>query len=244
MALALLHHHSTLTLAAGYENGVVAVAQLLGTSWSTTYHTQPHSQPVLSLALSPRHDYFLTSSADALLIKHPLPSPPPNVPSTAKTAEPTETDDDPISAVLGPKSQTTTTGTPLAVLNTRHAGQQALAVRSDGRIFATAGWDARVRVYAPQGAMREVAVLKWHQAGCYALAVADVGASGPSPLAGGGMGGETGEGGGGEAGSGVAVVAKGKGELSVREKRMRQAREGHWIAAGSKDGKVSLWDIY
>lgn len=240
MALALFHLSSTLTLAAGYENGVVAVAQLLGTSWSITYHTQPHSQPVLSLALSPRHDYFLTSSADALLIKHPLP-PPTNPTQTPTTSEP---NDDPISAVLGPKSQTTTTGTPLAVLNTRHAGQQALAVRSDGRIFATAGWDARVRVYAPQGGMREVAVLKWHQAGCYALAVADVGAPQGSTGEGGGGAGEGEEtGSGGEAGSGV-VVAKGKGELSVREKRMRQAREGHWIAAGSKDGKVSLWDIY
>lgn len=243
MALAILHlQDSTLTLLAGYENGVVAVAQLLTapgpTTWSTTYHTQPHSQPVLSLALSPRHDYFLTSSADALLIKHPLPSPN-HVPSTTKATP--ETEDDPISAILGPKSQTAGNEKPLAVLNTRHAGQQALAVRSDGRIFATAGWDARVRVYAPQGAMREVAVLKWHQAGCYALAVADVGAPNlspslnPSPLSGGEREGE---------GSGAAVAAKGKGELSVREKRMRQAREGHWIAAGSKDGKVSLWDIY
>lgn len=240
MALALLHLSSTLTLAAGYENGVVAVAQLLGTNWTTTYHTQPHSQPVLSLALSPRHDSFFTSSADALLIKHPLPSPHTTT-TTTSTKTAATPDDDPISAVLGPKPQTSTTGTPLAVLNTRHAGQQALAVRSDGRIFATAGWDARVRVYAPQGAMREVAVLKWHQAGCYALAVADVGVpQGSTGEEGGGAGEETGQG----ESSGVVVAAKGKGELSVREKRMRQAREGHWIAAGSKDGKVSLWDIY
>ena len=248
MALALLHLHSTLTLAAGYENGVVATAQLLpgtATGWTTTYHVQPHSQPVLSLSLSPRHDYFLTSSADALLIKHPLPSPANVLPvaapdtKTATTPEP----NDPISAVLGPKPQTTSTQNPLAVLNTRHAGQQALAVRSDGRIFATAGWDARVRVYAPQGAMREVAVLKWHQVGCYALAVADVGPP-PSPSS---LPSSGGQGGGGEAGGGVgssAVVTKGKGELSVKEKRVRQAKEGHWIAAGSKDGKVSLWDIY
>ncbi|KAK0746749.1 WD repeat-containing protein [Schizothecium vesticola] len=242
MALALLHLHSTLTLAAGYENGVVATAQLPPgtTGWTTTYHVQPHSQPVLSLSLSPRHDYFLTSSADALLIKHPLPSP--GCVLSADTTTKTATiADDPTSAILGPKPQTTTTTTvqaPLAVLNTRHAGQQALAVRSDGRIFATAGWDARVRVYAPQGAMREVAVLKWHQAGCYALAVADVGPP-PSPSSGGQAGGEAGEG----AGSSVVMV-KGKGELSVREKRVRQAKEGHWIAAGSKDGKVSLWDIY
>ncbi|KAK1831841.1 ASTRA-associated protein 1 [Podospora conica] len=286
MALALLHLHSTLTLAAGYENGVVATAQLLpSTGWTTTYHVQPHSQPVLSLALSPSHDYFLTSSADALLIKHPLPSPstvpappPPDTTTTTKTATIPDPDLDPkptsllsaalgpkptslLSAALGPKPQTPQTATarePLAVLNTRHAGQQALAVRSDGRVFATAGWDARVRVYVPQGPMREVAVLKWHQAGCYALAMADVG--GPPLVSGeegvgaveGGRGAELvkgeashgGSGKGSEGGSSIATTTKGRGELSVREKRIRQAKEGHWIAAGSKDGKVSLWDIY
>ncbi|KIW36180.1 ASTRA-associated protein 1 [Exophiala oligosperma] len=52
-------------------------------------------------------------------------------------------------------------------IKTKHAGQQGLSSRSDGKIFATAGWDARVRVYSTR-TMRELAVLQWHQQGCYA----------------------------------------------------------------------------
>jgi hypothetical protein len=32
--------------------------------------------------------------------------------------------------------------------------------------------------------------------------------------------------------------------MTVREKRVRHARMAHWLVAGSKDGKVSLWDVF
>jgi hypothetical protein len=31
---------------------------------------------------------------------------------------------------------------------------------------------------------------------------------------------------------------------AIKEQRSRKAQLTHWIAAGSKDGKISLWDIY
>lgn len=111
-------------------------------------------------------------------------------------------------------------------VQTRHAGQQSLKVRSDEKIFATAGWDGRVRVYSTK-TMKELAVLKWHNEGCYAVAFADVferlEANDSNPT------------------SDERVVEH---KPSVAERRSAKAQTTHWLAAGSKDGKVSLWDIY
>ncbi|QIW99373.1 hypothetical protein AMS68_004891 [Peltaster fructicola] len=67
---------------------------------------------------------------------------------------------------------TVETGT-LETIRTKHAGQQSLQVRSDEKILATAGWDGRVRVYSTR-TMKELAVLKWHKEGCYAVAFAEL----------------------------------------------------------------------
>ncbi|KAI9865279.1 MAG: ASTRA complex subunit [Vezdaea acicularis] len=131
----------------------------------------------------------------------------------------------------------------LKVVQTHHAGQQSLRVRSDGALFATAGWDGRIRVYSARG-MRELAVLRWGGGG--------VSAGGRN---GGGEGGgvdgwyavafgevlddRTGDRGG-EGGEGVLV----KRNQSVAERREEKVRAMHWVAGGRKDGRVVLWDIY
>jgi hypothetical protein len=46
-------------------------------------------------------------------------------------------------------------------------------VRSDGRILATGGWDTRIRIYSAK-TLKEVAVLKWHKEGVYAVDFAKV----------------------------------------------------------------------
>jgi hypothetical protein len=79
-----------------------------------------------------------------------------------------------------------------------------------------------VRVYATKG-MKELAVLKWHKEGCYATAFADV-------L-------ETQN----EIDDDGPVTGR---ELTVTQQRAHKTQSTHWLAAGSKDGKVSLWDIY
>ncbi|KAK3906640.1 ASTRA-associated protein 1 [Staphylotrichum tortipilum] len=238
MALALFHHPATqtLTLAAGYENGAATVAQFDNTTnlWTVRYHSQSHSQPILSLDVSPARDYFLTSSADAILAKHPLTFPP-------------------LPLIKPPPTTTTATAailtTPLKTLNTKHAGQQSLRIRSDARVFATAGWDARIRIYSAR-TLAEVAVLKWHTVGCYAAAFAEVDVPREGEERQGGEGGSRdgvdGEGGGdGEVSKSQEVVLAPKlVEVTVREKRERLARTAHWLAAGSKDGKVSLWDVF
>lgn len=149
---------------------------------------------MLSLAVSAERDFYVTSSADAVVAKHPIPTP---------TSTPT-------SAVNDSK--------PIKSVQTKHSGQQSLVLRNDGKIFATAGWDGRVRVYGTVK-MKEVAVLKWHREGCYAVGFAEVGLEDEE-------------------------VVKGGGTMGVKEERVWRARVGHWVVVGGKDGKVSLWDVY
>jgi WD40 repeat protein len=207
MAISIFYHRLTthLSVIAGYESGHTVVSQLsTKQTWQMLYATQAHTQPILSLDVSISNEYFLTSSADATIAKHPIPVSIENV----------------IMAVPS---------VPLKTVQTKHAGQQGLRIRNDGRIFATAGWDSKVRVYSAKG-MKELAVLKWHKDGCYSVAFADVGATAGSE--------------GFEAKDDDKALMKRLGTMTVQEQRIWKAKAGHWLAAGSKDGKISLWDIY
>ncbi|KAI9787229.1 MAG: ASTRA complex subunit [Geoglossum umbratile] len=214
MALAMFHQAMQLTVVAGYESGHTIVLQHSNGSagakstWRRLCVFQPHSQPVLSLDISPSKTFYCTSSADAVIAKHPLlPGPHGSVPD------------------------------PLNILHTNHSGQQGLKFRSDGTIFATAGWDSKIRVYAA-GSMKELAVLKWHTAGCYAVAFAEL------------HGGETKSSETADPGPAIGAneIARTQREQplirAVEQRRIDRVKSTHWLAAGSKDGKVSLWDIY
>lgn len=244
MALAILAETTRIQVAAGYESGhtMVFVQTDPGASFTRLYCANPHRQPgprprppkysrcyvliylfsVLSLALSHSRDYYLTSSADAIIAKHPFPF--------VKGVWKTELK-------------------PLKICQTKHAGQQGLQIRSDNRIFSTAGWDARIRVYSAK-TMKELAVLSWHKTGCYATAFAQTGLVGsapapqieqtepelvsdPTPSA------ER------EHGAELALTKQQSSVVtSIQQRREEKAQTTHWLAAGSKDGKVSLWDIY
>ncbi|RKL35002.1 ASTRA-associated protein 1 [Fusarium proliferatum] len=255
MCLALLHHRDALTLIAAFENGYATVHRLEpDDQWVATYHSQAHSQPILSLSVY--NDYFITSSADSIIAKHPIPTdlffPLEDTVRPESTERVVEiVDEEPkaksllstglkssSSQGLKPPRKGIAWKDPLKTINTKHSGQQSLDIRSDGRIFATAGWDSKVRVYSTK-TMKELAVLKWHQVGCYAVAFADVrisdqteeenSTSDDSQLTG---------------SSSTRMGSLTRTGLSVKEQRIATARKTHWIAAGAKDGKISLWDIY
>ncbi|KAL1967998.1 hypothetical protein VTN77DRAFT_2415 [Rasamsonia byssochlamydoides] len=230
----------------GYEDGHVMVyttsdhtngplSSSVPWRWEKLYASRPHTQPVLSLDVSPgkeKGNYFLTSSADALIVKHPIPQ-------VARSG----------SKAKGKQKEEETKEeqkTPLKVLNTKHAGQQGLRVRSDSKIFATAGWDARVRVYSCK-TMKELAVLKWHKEGCYSVAFAEI------------LEEEEDREGGVSSSTTASTSSDGRdnedfldltapppvtGLKAVQQQRSQKAQQTHWLAAGSKDGKISLWDIY
>lgn len=275
MALVLLWLEDILTLIIGYENGMALVAQLdqQHGSWTLLYRAQSHTQPILSLDVAPDAQFFLASSADAAISKHPLlslqarvtdpigkgtetagPGTDVESPLVVVEAKPGQQPDQNkpvslLSAALASQPQpepstppqerpTPVQTSPLKVVNTKHSGQQCLRVRSDGRVFATAGWDSKVRVYSAK-TMREVAVLKWHSVGCFAVAFADLSVRdsdahrATQSLA------HQGE----DPSRDNSLVPK-QNKMTVKERRLNQAKTAHWLAAGSKDGKVSLWDIF
>ncbi|KAL9634189.1 MAG: hypothetical protein Q9204_003099 [Flavoplaca sp. TL-2023a] len=127
---------------------------------------------------------------------------------------------------------------PFKVIQTKHSGQQGLHVRSDGRIFATAGWDARLRIYSAK-TMKELAVLKWHKVGCYTTAFAEIGNCFLTKAEDGGpIKQEDIEDPDEKTAVRISAVT------TVQQRREAKAQSTHWLAAGSKDGKISLWDIY
>lgn len=119
-------------------------------------------------------------------------------------------------------------------VSTKHAGQQSLRVRSDGRLLVTGGWDSRVRVYSTK-TLKEVAVLMWHQSGVYAvdfgevLAKEDVEESAEKQAV---------------TGDGTEVVKKETGLAKLQRQRQKAVQMKHWVAAGAKDGRVSLWEVF
>lgn len=203
-----LHAGSTtksLYLICGYEDGQVSLYQhegvlaSTGSKWKRTLLLKLHSQPVLSLAVTPTLDFIITTSADAQIFKIPF----------------SATD---VSAAENRQKS----------VDTKHAGQQGLSIRSDGKIFATAGWDSRVRIYSAK-TVKELAVLKWHKAGCYSTAFAHL-----NPLEDSISVADDGD---------AQAVTKSALEI-IKQERNTKAQRTHWLAAGGKDGKISLWDIY
>ncbi|KAK5996964.1 ASTRA-associated protein 1 [Cladobotryum mycophilum] len=191
MSLSLFHHRGNLTLIGAFENGFASVHRLEADgSWTMTYRSQAHSQPILSIDLHPDCESFFTSSADSIIAKHPVPISRQEVSTPLDPNQRVVELDEPqgsyssslLSEALGQTSaseNSTANKTlkewehPIKAVNTKHSGQQSLKVRSDGKIFATAGWDSRIRVYSAK-TLKELAVLHWHKVGAYAVAFSTV----------------------------------------------------------------------
>lgn len=265
MDLALFHHESSLSLITAFEDGSVSVHyQEENGSWVMTYRSQPHSQPILSLDIHPSREYFLTSAADSLIVKHPIPTTRQEVPAVLdpqnRIIEEVDDGSNPTPSLLSAalrsdpaKHSGSVNSTfkewehPLKTINTKHSGQQNLKIRSDGKIFATAGWDSNIRVYSAK-TLKELAVLQWHKVGCYAVAFPDIAAADSQASAGTGTSdhlatSKDATGAGVVDGRRSTALVSSHG-MSVKDRRMMQAKSTHWIAAGAKDGKISLWDIY
>ena len=129
----------------------VVAMQSCNWRWDKIYSHKSHKQPVLSIALSPAKDYFISSAADSLLVKHPIPTPSPTG-----------------SSLLGAAKYS-----PLLVEKMGHMGQQGLRIRSDNLIFAAACWDRAFRVYRCQ-TINTMSTYNWHREGCNAVAFGEI----------------------------------------------------------------------
>lgn len=327
MAVKLVHHPTSnnVLVLSGYEGGLTAVHSLPQNKSSSAldlaqlvYLSQPHTQPVLSLDVSPDVTKYFTSSADAIIAAHRIPELPsssdeeedysafdqgnstlssspstakdqapnfgkvhgfeanqPPSPSTpqeeapealefSKRSVPSASTISPLSftkqPISSPEKQTTkpaglssllSSAPPQArhkpspppapivtmqpaykTIDTKHAGQQSLLVRSDGRLLVTGGWDARIRIYSMKS-LKEVAVLKWHKEGVYAVGFGEV--LDVQDL-------RREEKDAGDEGEGIIKRETGLGKL--QRQREEQLRLKHWVVAGAKDGKVSLWEVF
>lgn len=220
MALSLFRHPGTglLKTISGYEDGCSMIHQLVSGMppassppakpwvWQKILVCRPHSQPVLSLDVAPSRDVYFSSSVDAIIAKIAIPA---------------------CSPGCNPETK------PVKTIHTKHAGQQGLNLRSDGKIFATAGWDARIRVYSSK-TLNELAVLKWHQDGCYSTAFAEILTPAVTDVS---------------SSEETKEITRASSDSNpalkiIKEQRSSRAQRTHWLAAGGKDGKVSLWDIY
>jgi WD40 repeat protein len=337
MAVKLAYHQSSnnILVLAGYEGGFTAV-HLLDLSARESgksipefakliYLSQPHTQPILSLDVTPDASMYFTSSADAIIAAHRIPelptqidqddhdddlasiwrkkndapiqppakashriteditpaeeaeskklpltenassshrptsppssSPPLSSPPLSSTSPPlsftkqalpqtssSTTAKAGLSSLLSaaipstfppnpnslPPPFITAVQPPYKIAQTKHAGQQSLSVRSDGRLFVTGGWDSRIRVYSAK-TLKEVACLKWHKEGVYAVGFGLV------------LGEDV------ESEDGTVLALKndlGNGLSKLQRQREEQIRRKHWVVAGSKDGKVSLWEVF
>ena len=211
----MVYHHRGALKSASLERENVINNPLI---WERIYACRPHTQPVLSIDVSPSLDYFISSSADALVVKHPIPSA--GSPGYIPTA--------------GYKEES-----PLKAINTKHSGQQGLRIRSDGKLFATAGWDSRIRVYSSK-TMKELAVLKWHKDGCYAVTFGDVSNKPQGPPSTESSGHDIQD----ESKELAPAKQRDYSLATVHQQRNLKVQQTHWLMAGSKDGKISLWDIY
>lgn len=122
-------------------------------SWDRIYSHVSHKHPALSLDLAPSKAYFISSAADGVLVKHPVPDP-------SFTGYPLPDN------------------SPLVIQKTGQSGQQSLRIRSDELFFATACWDHAVRLYHCE-TLHLMTVLRWRKDGCTVIAFADVALNSP-----------------------------------------------------------------
>lgn len=267
-------------LAIGYESGLAAVYKISPQTSTKTaktkllYATKCHSQPILSLDLdSTGFNWFMSSSADAKLVQHPLiglvqssstlsqPSQPQSIPS-AKSTQPTQLTQisQPKPSQLSqlfksPHSQPSKLSQslhqkipdkvpqkpepqpeqndpwgilPLLSYNTKHSGLAHLDIRSDSKIFATAGWDGMIRIFSTSVSKKKESFK--------CLAVFKGGRqNGITTVAFSGVLGDVID---------VAVDEDGPKTLVEKLQDRRSRSNPNLLAAGGKDGRILLYSLY
>lgn len=190
-----------LRLLCAYEDGSVVLRQrnapenkqtVEGRGWEVVWKSKLHVESVMAMAVSSSCAFALTVSADHLVGRYDL----------SKTQE--------------EASESTPAGT---VFKTKHSGNGAVAIRSDGRVCAIGGWDGKVRLYSTK-TLKLLGTLVHHKQGCQAVTFA----SHILPL-GGDLKGDDSSG--------------DEDDITMEEKYA----VGRWMIAGSTDAKVSIWAL-
>ncbi|KAG2347927.1 WD40 repeat-like protein [Suillus weaverae] len=192
-----------LRLLCAYEDGSVVLRKqtapeneqtVEGRGWEVVWKSKLHVESVMAMVVSSDCTFALTVSADHLVGRYDL----------LKTQE--------------EASESTRAGT---AFKTKHPGNGAVAIRSDGRVCAIGGWDGRVRLYSTK-TLKLLGTLVHHKQGCQAVMFASH--IDHIPLLG-----DLRE----DDSSGD------EDEITLEEKHTRN----RWMIAGSTDAKVSIWAL-
>ncbi|BGP34618.1 Astra associated protein 1 Asa1 [Rhodotorula toruloides] len=156
--------------------------------WELVWHEKGHRDAVMSLAVTRDHRFAFTVAADHFICKYRI--------FNVNEQE-----------ALLPRIHAEPTDSP---------GKSAVAVRSDGKLLATAGWDGDLRLYSAKS-LQPLAVLSHHRSSLQALDFA--------PL---------------EPDEASSSIDSNDDSDSEAEGGVAKA----WVATGGQEAKVSLWEAY
>ncbi|BGP50896.1 Astra associated protein 1 Asa1 [Rhodotorula kratochvilovae] len=160
--------------------------------WELVWVEKGHRDAVMSLAVTPDNRFAYTAGADHHLVAYRI--------SDSNDAE-----------AARPRSHTELTTS---------AGHAGVAVRADGKVVATAGWDGEARIHHAK-TLAPLAVLSHHRTSLQALAFAPL-----SP-----------------ARSALPFSSTG-GDDSDEGEGAREGRQRAWLATGGQEAKIALWEVY
>ncbi|KAG5359551.1 ASTRA-associated protein 1 [Yarrowia sp. C11] len=221
-------------LIVGYEGGAVAVFDISDRNRYTpvlNYYVVSHVQPVLSVRAHPIKNEFVSSSADSLIVKHPIydqvipeeepeepePERDPNGPPSPKIVEVQDSPElEPAQNVvrgfdvpemeLEEEIETEKPESkPLDAVNVRHSGLSSLQLDSEGDLIMTAGWDGKVRLFTYDDIARVSVFHERQGVGCVAFSTPTT--------------------------------------EDKSNPRLAKTLATRWIAVGGKDGKIELYTI-
>jgi WD40 repeat protein len=168
-ALAFERADSSARLLVGLEDGSVLAWDTRKAAFDADTCCKPHAEPVLSIAAVSERALALTGAADRRICAVSLPR---CAVADRAAAEPVRADGgraEPADAMRVEQ----TFELPVTDESLDTGGVNDIALRPDGRIFATAGWDRRVRLYELGGRWRPLAILKHHAAAVNAVAFSE-----------------------------------------------------------------------
>ncbi|KAF0533488.1 WD40 repeat-like protein [Gigaspora margarita] len=99
----------------------------------------------------------------------------------------------------------------------KYAGIAEVKIRSDGKIFATAGWDTKIRIFSSKS-MKPLAILSYHRESVYALAFSRI--------------------------ESMDEQDHDKSTEEGKDLGNEERTEKHYLVGGGKDQRISLWEIY
>jgi len=158
-----------------------------------------HVESIMAMTVSKDCSFALTVSADHLVARYDL-----NAPSTSTHSE---------------------TEQPWRVFRTKHPGNAAVAIRSDGRVCAIGGWDGKVRLYSTKN-FKPLGTLVCHKEACQALAFATSFNDHTTDR---------------NPGNNTSMEAEEGDDDDMTDEEKQQ--RGRWLITTGKDYRVSIWGL-